>query len=98
VTTAAGLRQGIATFVDALKEETPFHVVVLGADSEGDPGPGLLDAFRGADPDVVLVLAGPWKLPRPQRDGVAAILAKPPPIGALEEVVRRIVLGRRAGR
>jgi hypothetical protein len=84
--------------VDALREEAPFHVVVLGADSEGDPAPGLLDAFRGTDPDVVLVLAGPWKVPRPQRDGVAAVLARPLATGALEDVVRRIALGRRGGR
>ena len=98
VTTAAGVRQGIATFVDALKEDEPFDVVVLGTVTTGAEGAGLLDAFRGTDPDVVLVLAGPWNLDRPQRDSVAAMVAKPPATGALEGVLRRIALRRRAGR
>jgi DNA-binding NtrC family response regulator len=98
VTTAAGVRQGVAAFVEALKEEEPFHVVVLGAESEGDPGPGLLDAFRGTDPDVRLVLAGPWKLDHSEREGVVAALDRPLSTGVLESVVRRIALGQRAGR
>ena len=97
VTTAASLRQGIASFVDALKQDEPFDVVVLGTGSEGAPGAGFLDAFRGTDPDVVLVLAGPWTLSRSEREGVAAVLAKPSAPGSLEGVVRRIGL-RRPGR
>mgnify|MGYP001092977211 CR=1 FL=1 len=98
VTTAAGVRQGVATFVEALKEEEPFHVVILGTEAEGRPEPGLLDAFRGTDPDVLTILAGPWALQRSERESVVAVVAKPPATGALEELVRRIALGRRAGR
>lgn len=98
VTTAAGVRQGVATFVEALKREEPFHIVILGTGTEGRPESGLLDAFRGTDPEVVIILAGPWALERPERESVAAVVAKPPAIGAMESVVRRIALGRRAGR
>jgi hypothetical protein len=98
VTTSASVRQGIATFVNALDEEEPFHIVLLGAESEADPGPVLLDAFRGADPDVTLLLAGPWQVSRPERNGVAAVLGKLPPTGVLEGVVRRIARSRRARR
>lgn len=98
VTTASGVRQGIATFVDALQQDEPFHVVILGAESEGEPGPELLDAFRGTDPEVDLVLAGPWQVSRPHRNGVAAVVGKPPSTGVLEAVVRRIARGRRTRR
>ncbi|MEJ2538862.1 MAG: ATP-binding protein [Gemmatimonadota bacterium] len=98
VQATAGVREGVGLFLSAIEDDRPFDVAVLGATSPSDPGIGVVQALRAADPRIAVILVGGWSQPGDAPpEGVVGVLGRPLARGELERLLRQIAQERGEG-